>query len=129
MEEELKKSYKKIIESFEDQVFNNQSLDTKLFFKIKRKCLKENFLDLIQVMEILESMIDKKNNELMNRRLNILTVWSTIFLPLSFYTGIWGMNFDDIPLVTDDHGFWVFMVLTFGTIGGMWYYFKKNKWI
>ena len=129
MEEKLKESYKKVIQGFEEQVFNNQDIDTNLFFKIKRECLKEEFMDLIEIMEILESMVDKKNNKLMNHRLNILTVWSTIFLPLSFYTGVWGMNFDDVPLISDDHGFWIFMVLTFGTIGGMWYYFKKNKWM
>ena len=86
-------------------------------------------MDLIQIMDILESMIEKRHNDLMNRRLNILTIWSTIFLPLSFYTGLWGMNFDDVPLISDDNGFWIFAVLTVGTIGGMWYYFKKNDWI
>ena len=50
-------------------------------------------------------MIEKRNNDLMNRRLNLLTIWSTIFLPLSFYTGLWGMNFDDVPLISDDNGF------------------------
>tara|TARA_R110001592_G_scaffold268934_1_gene535265 strand:- start:599 stop:985 length:387 start_codon:yes stop_codon:yes gene_type:complete len=127
--EEIKENLKNIIQGFENDVFDDKEIDNKLFFKIKRECLKYEFMDLITIMEILESMVEKKHNELINRKLNILTVWSTIFLPLSFYTGIWGMNFDDIPLVTDDHGFWVFMVLTFSTIGGMWYYFKKNKWI
>jgi magnesium transporter len=74
-------------------------------------------------------MIEKRHNDLMNRRLNLLTIWSTIFLPLSFYTGLWGMNFDDVPLISDDHGFWIFAVLTIGTVVGMWLYFKRNKWI
>ena len=74
-------------------------------------------------------MIEKRHNDLMNRRINILTVWSTIFLPLSFYTGLWGMNFDDVPLISDDNGFWVFLGLTIITIGGMFAYFKRNKWI
>jgi Mg2+ and Co2+ transporter CorA len=39
------------------------------------------------------------------------------------------MNFDDVPLISDDHGFWIFAVLTVGTVVGMWAYFKKNKWI
>ena len=54
---------------------------------------------------------------------------TTIFLPLSFYTGVWGMNFDDVPLLNEAHGFWIFAGLTLFTIGGMWVYFKKNKWI
>jgi magnesium transporter len=86
-------------------------------------------LDLIQIFEVLEAMIEKRHSDLMNRRLNLLTIWSTIFLPLSFYTGVWGMNFDDVPLISDDHGFWIFTALTVGTIVGMWTYFKNNKWI
>ena len=85
--------------------------------------------DLLELHMILETMLDKQQNELMNKRLNILTIWSTIFLPLSFYTGLWGMNFDDIPLITGDHGFWIFLALTIITIFVMWRYFKKNKWI
>ena len=76
-----------------------------------------------------ETMLDKQQHDLMNKRLNLLTIWSTIFLPLSFYTGVWGMNFDDVPLITEDHGFWLFAALTIITIVGMWTYFKKNKWI
>jgi Mg2+ and Co2+ transporter CorA len=39
------------------------------------------------------------------------------------------MNFDDVPLISDDNGFWIFLVLTVITIGGMFAYFKRNKWI
>ena len=90
---------------------------------------KKDNQDLLELHMILETMLDKQQNELMNKRLNLLTIWSTIFLPLSFYTGLWGMNFDDVPLISDDNGFWVFMGLSVLTIGGMWMYFKKNRWL
>jgi hypothetical protein len=83
---------------------------------------------LIQIMESLDNVHEKKQNEKINHRLNLLTIWSTIFLPLSFFTGMWGMNFDDVPLISDDKGFWVFSFLCVTTILGMWLYFKKNKW-
>lgn len=38
--------------------------------------------------------------EIMNRRLAILTVFSAIFLPLTLFTGIWGMNFEYMPELT-----------------------------
>jgi magnesium transporter len=110
-------------------IFENKDYDTNDFYNLKRELLKGEYLDLIQIFEVLESMIEKRHNDLMNRRINILTVWSTIFLPLSFYTGLWGMNFDDVPLISDDNGFWVFLGLTIITIGGMFAYFKRNKWI
>jgi len=125
MEKELKKK----LENYEDLIFEGHSIDTEDFYNLKRQLLKGEHLDLIQIFEVLESMIEKRHNDLMNRRLNLLTIWSTIFLPLSFYTGLWGMNFDDVPLISDDNGFWVFTILSVITIGGMWWYFKKHKWI
>ena len=125
MEKELKKK----LEKYEDLIFEGHSIDTEDFYNLKRQLLKGEHLDLIQIFEVLESMIEKRHNDLMNRRLNLLTIWSTIFLPLSFYTGLWGMNFDDVPLISDDNGFWIFTALSVLTIGGMWWYFKKHKWI
>jgi Mg2+ and Co2+ transporter CorA len=124
-----KEQLKKALEYYEVVIFENKDYDTNDFYNLKRELLKGEYLDLIQIFEVLESMIEKRHNDLMNRRINILTVWSTIFLPLSFYTGLWGMNFDDVPLISDDNGFWVFLGLTIITIGGMFAYFKRNKWI
>ena len=125
----MEKKLKKELETFEDLIFDGKDINIDDFYLLKRKLLKGEHLDLIQIFEVLESMIEKRHNDLMNRRLNLLTIWSTIFLPLSFYTGIWGMNFDDVPLVSDDNGFWIFIALTLATVGGMWWYFKKNKWL
>ena len=119
----------KKLSQFEEDIFNDKDIDVKEFYKLKKQLLHHGSKKLIDLHIILETMLDKQHNELMNRRLNLLTIWSTIFLPLSFYTGLWGMNFDDVPLITDDNGFWVFMGLTILTIGGMWVYFKKNKWL
>ena len=84
---------------------------------------------MLELFLLLEAMLDKSNNEIMNKRLNLLTIWSTIFLPLSFYTGLFGMNFDDVPFLNNHHGFWIFTVLTIVTAVGMYLYFKKQKWI
>tara|TARA_R100001244_G_scaffold64185_1_gene53183 strand:- start:2535 stop:2918 length:384 start_codon:yes stop_codon:yes gene_type:complete len=120
---------KKALAYYEIVIFEDKEYDTNDFYNLKRELLKDEHLDLIQIFEVLESMIEKRHNDLMNRRLNLLTIWSTIFLPLSFYTGLWGMNFDDVPLISDDHGFWIFAILTIGTVVGMWIYFKRNKWL
>ena len=125
----MEKQLKKQLEHYEDLIFENKTINTEDFYNLKRKLLKGEHLDLIQIFEVLESMIEKRHNDLMNRRLNLLTIWSTIFLPLSFYTGLWGMNFDDVPLISDDNGFWIFTGLSIITIVSMWWYFKKHKWI
>ena len=126
---EKREQLKKALEYYEIIIFEKKDYDVNDFYNLKRELLKGEHLDLIQIFEVLEAMIEKRHSDLMNRRLNLLTIWSTIFLPLSFYTGVWGLNFDDVPLISDDHGFWIFTALTIGTIVGMWTYFKNNKWI
>ena len=125
------------LKQFEEDIFAGKNIDMTEFYMLKKSLLDitlsgmvvEDYSDLLEVHGMLENMLDRRQTELMNKRLNLLTIWSTIFLPLSFYTGMWGMNFDDVPLLTGDHGFWVFLALTIITIVGMWMYFKKNRWI
>lgn len=125
----MEKQLRTELEAFEDLIFDKKDIDINDFYLLKKKLLRDNHIDLLEIHLILESMLDRRANQLMNRRLNILTVWSTIFLPLSFYTGLWGMNFDDVPLISDDNGFWVFSGLSIITIVSLWWYFKKHKWI
>lgn len=126
-----RKQLEKRIKEIEENIFAGKEIDIKEFYLLKKILLdnKDKHQDLLELHLILEAMLDKSHNDLMNRRLNLLTIWSTIFLPLSFYTGVFGMNFDDVPFLSNHHGFWIFTFLTIGTIVGMWFYFKRNKWI
>ena len=126
-----RKQLEKRIKEIEENIFAGKEIDIKEFYLLKKILLdnKDKHQDLLELHLILEAMLDKSHNDLMNRRLNLLTIWSTIFLPLSFYTGVFGMNFDDVPFLSNHHGFWIFTFLTIGTIVGMWFIFKKNKWI
>ena len=126
-----RKDIEKKIYEFEEAVCEGQSIDIKEFYSLKKILInsKDRYRDLLELHLILEAMLEKSHNELMNRRLNLLTIWSTIFLPLSFYTGLFGMNFDDVPFLNNHHGFWIFIILTLITIVVMWKYFKKNKWL
>lgn len=119
------------LNDFEEDIFDGKDIDIKLFYRLKKDLLdsKEDIQDLLELHMILEAMLDKSHNELLNKRLNLLTIWSTVFLPLSFYTGLFGMNFDDIPFLNNHHGFWIFSGLTIITIVGMFFYFKKHKWL
>ena len=121
MEEKLKQ--------FEEDIFSGKEIDTNDFYQLKKDLLDSDNSKLLQKQLILEQMLEKNANDLLNRRLNLLTIWSTIFLPLSFYTGLFGMIFDDIPFLTNHHGFWIFTVLSIITVVMMFRFFKKNKWI
>ena len=126
----MKNKEKELLE-FEEEIFKGKNIDIKKFYKLKKNLIdaRKDNQDLLELHLLLEAMLDKQHNDLMNKRLNLLTIWSTIFLPLSFYTGVFGMNFDDVPFLSNHHGFWIFCVLTIGTTVFMWKYFKKNKWL
>ena len=115
----------------ESTIFAGKDVDVKEFYTLKKELIENKPFqnDLLELFLILEAMLDKQHNDLLNKRLNLLTIWSTIFLPLSFYTGIFGMNFDDVPFLNNHHGFWIFTVLTIGTAVIMYFYFKRNKWM
>lgn len=64
-----------------------------------------------------------------NRIITFLTIYSTIFIPLTFITGLYGMNFKFMPELDNKYGYpmvWLLMVLI---TGGMLFLFKKKKWI
>ena len=119
------------LDVFEEDIFQGKDIDIKAFYKLKKQLLDstEETHDLLELHMIIEAMLEKSHNEILNKRLNLLTIWSTIFLPLSFYTGLFGMNFDDVPFLNNHHGFWIFTVLTIVTAVGMYIYFKRNKWL
>ena len=89
------------LNDFEDDIFEGKDIDVKSFYRLKKDLLDSpsETHDLLELHMILEAMLDKSHNEILNKRLNLLTIWSTIFLPLSFYTGLFGMNFDDVPFL------------------------------
>jgi magnesium transporter len=118
------------LKDYEDTIFKGEDINHKKFFTLKKTLIdnREHCKDLLDLYELLESTIDKIQTDKMNRRLNMLTIWSTLFLPLSFFTGLFGMNFNDIPFLSSHYGFWVFVSLSIVTVGLLWLFFKKNKW-
>ena len=59
----------------------------------------------------------------------VLTIIATIFLPLSFLTGLWGMNFEWLPLKDQERGFWFSIALMVATVAGMMLYFWRKGWL
>lgn len=63
-------------------------------------------------------------NEVMKR----LTALATIFLPLSFVAGVYGMNFEHMPGLEWPHGFFYVMALMGAITAGMLWLFKREGW-
>ncbi|MDH6342010.1 magnesium transporter [Parabacteroides sp. PFB2-12] len=82
--------------------------------------------------EILSSLMDlySSNNDLkMNRVMKRLTVVSTLFIPITFLVGLWGMNFKYMPELDWEYGYLVSLGIILITGIGTWLFMKKKRWI
>ena len=77
------------------------------------------------LMDLYMSNISNKMNEVMK----VLTIMASIFIPLTFLAGIYGMNFENIPELKFKYGYFVLLGIMAVVFVGMIYYFKKKKWL
>ncbi|MBN1893049.1 magnesium/cobalt transporter CorA [bacterium] len=77
------------------------------------------------LIDIYLSSISAKLNEVMK----VLTIISTIFIPLSFIAGIYGMNFHFMPELNWHYGYAIVWVLMILVVMAMLFFFRKKKWI
>ena len=81
--------------------------------------------------EIISSLVDLyiSNNDLrMNAIMKRLTIVSTIFIPLTFLAGIWGMNFKMMPELDWQYGYGIAWSLMLLTAISTWLYMRKKDW-
>ena len=65
----------------------------------------------------------------MNAIMKVLTMFASIFIPLTFIAGIYGMNFEYMPGLKWEYGFFVTCGFMMALGLGMFFYFKKKKWL
>jgi magnesium transporter len=65
----------------------------------------------------------------MNQVMKVLTIIATIFIPLTFIAGVYGMNFKYMPELEWKSGYFLIMGLMAAIGILMLFYFKKKKWL
>jgi magnesium transporter len=85
----------------------------------------ESFRDMISGLhDVYLSTISNKMNEVMK----VLTVIATVFIPMTFIAGVYGMNFKYMPELEWENGYYI-VLAAMATLGlGMLLYFKKQRW-
>ena len=83
---------------------------------------RENIRNLVDVN------INNQSNK-MNRIMTTLTLFSAIFIPLSFLTGFFGMNFVHFGVLEYRYAVWIFLSICILVIGFMIWFFKKRDWL
>ena len=83
------------------------------------------------IMDIYLTTVSNRMNEVMK----VLTIIATIFIPLSFLAGVYGMNFDpnaspfNLPELQWKYGYVIFWFISIAIAGGLLVFFRKRKWI
>lgn len=107
-----------------------QEQHLKYFNDLKDQCSQalENSEALIQRLESGTNLFFSVQGHRMNQVMKTLTIVTSIFIPLSFIAGVYGMNFSNMPELTWQYGYFVVLGIMVVLIIGMLAFFKKQKW-
>lgn len=102
------------------------------------KYIRDLYDNVIQVSEYIETHRDliwglmdmylTTLNNKMNEVMKVLTIMASIFIPLTFLTGLYGMNFDNMPELHWKYSYYVILGLMVIIVSFLIWYFRKKKW-
>jgi magnesium transporter len=81
--------------------------------------------NLASIRELYLSQINMK----MNKVIQLLTVVSTIFIPITFIAGIYGMNFSNMPELRSENGYFIVLGVMVLLGLGSFLYFRRKRWM
>ncbi len=86
----------------------------------------ESYRDVASgLMEMYLSSVSFRTNEIMR----VLTIMSSIFIPLTFVAGVYGMNFDNMPELKSQWGYFVCLGVMAAIATALVYFFRRKKWL
>ncbi len=86
----------------------------------------DTFRDMLaNMLDIYLSSISARMNEVMK----VLTIIATLFIPLTFIVGVYGMNFDYFPELKWRWAYPVLWIIMIGIAGAMLVYFRRKHWL
>ncbi len=117
------------IEKYDNRLITSNS-------KIYYRDLYDSIIQISEQIDIYREMIwglmDMHMNALsmkMNQVMKVLTVMASIFIPMTFLAGIYGMNFENIPELKYHYGYYIFWGVMILIVLGMIIYFRRKKWL
>ncbi|MDD3642198.1 MAG: magnesium/cobalt transporter CorA [Candidatus Krumholzibacteria bacterium] len=116
-----------------------ERLESKLIAKTTRQYLRDVYDHTIQVIDTIEALRDMISGILdiylssvsnrMNEVMKVLTIIATIFIPLTFIAGIYGMNFDFMPELRVRWAYPAVWSVMGAVALAMLFYFRRKKWL
>lgn len=122
-----------------DTVISFNKSDLPIIDKKTRPFLKDLHDHITNVTETIEVYRETINDNLntyhthmtnkLNDVLKVLTIFSVVFIPLTFMAGIYGMNFEHMPELSYEYSYPIFWGAIVIVAAGMIYYFKRKRWL
>lgn len=136
---------RKVVWPLREVIGGLERLESPLINKTTRAYLRDLYEHTIQVIDTVETFRDSVSGLLdiylssvsnrMNEVMKVLTIIATIFIPLGFLAGVYGMNFDtgagsfNMPELGLPYGYLLFWGLALLIGGGLFLFFKRKRWI
>jgi Mg2+ and Co2+ transporter CorA len=111
--------------------WNDESQPYRGAFRELLKTLEILKISLVQISQRLESIHSHYMlliQETSNRRINILTIVQAVFVPLTLFAGVYGMNFSNIPELEWEYSYFVFLAVMVVLVVVELRYFYKKGW-
>ena len=123
----------------EREVINSlQREEAHLITPETRVYLRDCYDHTIQVIDMIETYRDlssgllevylSSNSNRLNEVMKVLTIISTIFIPLNFIAGVYGMNFQHMPELAQSWGYPAALGLMAVVAGALVAYFRRKHW-
>ncbi|MHC4996283.1 MAG: magnesium/cobalt transporter CorA [Planctomycetota bacterium] len=88
--------------------------------------LAETYRDMAAGMtDLYMSSVSNRMNEIMK----VLTIMATLFIPITFIAGVYGMNFEYIPELKSRYAYPIFWFVCIGCVGGLIWFFHRKGWL
>lgn len=132
-------SLRKAVWPLREEVGAIEKSESPLIHQETRVFLRDLYDHTIQVIDMVETFRDllggmhdtylSSISNRMNEVMKVLTIIATIFIPLTFIVGVYGMNFEHMPELKWPWGYYLLWTIMFAVGCGMVVYFKRKKWM
>lgn len=130
---------KKALGPFKEALLNIGQIDSSLVKSENLKYFKDLNNSVISAIEEIDTLLKNlegltniyfaSQSQKMNETMKVLTTVATLFIPLTFIAGIYGMNFEYMPELGHPQGYFIIWGVMISVAIGMLVLFKVKKWL
>lgn len=120
-------------------LYQLERLDSPLWGEDNRPYVRDTYDHVVQVLDLVEALRDTASglhdlhmtsiSNRMNEIMKVLTIIGTIFIPLTFIAGIYGMNFEYMPELSWPWAYPAVWIVMVGVAGALLFFFRRREWI